>query len=370
MARKRSVLAVIGIVAGSVVGAALLLVLGAIVFFVIGRRSDFEDQRRRVEALSRAEAQAVSRVSPSLAADRAIPDSLPLNRLRMMATHNSYRRRADPLRLFFIGLAQPGQPALLDYAHLPLTEQLDSGVRSFELDVRLRGQDFQTAHVPLVDDRSTVPDLGLALREIALWSRANPGHVPIVLLFELKADYMFLDPGLRGIGAAQLDSLDALIRRELGDRLIRPDDVRGSAQSLRAAIQLRGWPTVGVLRGRVMVILHENEVYRQLYVAGHPLLGGRAMFTSLPPGAPDAPDAGIVIANDPVGDAGRIADLLARGLLVRTRADADGIHSATDLAAAQASGAQIVSTDFPPLYPAADGYRASFDGGKMLEVRP
>jgi hypothetical protein len=381
MARKRSVVGMVAIVVGSVLGAALLFVAASIVFFVIGRRADFADQGRRVESLergpaaapavsaggSRAESAVSSRTTPSLAADLAIPGDLPLDRLRMIATHNSYRRRADPLRLFFIGLAQPGEPARLGYGHPPLTDQLDSGVRSFELDVRLRGEQFQTAHVPLVDNRSTVPDLGLALREIALWSERNPGHVPIILLLELKDDYMFLDPGLRRIDAGALDSLDSLIRRELADRLITPDDVRGGAPSLSAAIQLRGWPAVGALRGRVLVVLHQNEAYRQLYLKGPPLLEGRAMFTCAPPGAPDA---GIVIANNPMNDSARIADLVARGFLVRTRADADGIHSERDLAAARASGAQIVSTDFPPLYPAADGYRGAFADGRMLEVRP
>jgi hypothetical protein len=39
----------------------------------------------------------------------------------MIATHNSYRRRADGLRLFFIGLARPGEPAKLAYTYPSLT---------------------------------------------------------------------------------------------------------------------------------------------------------------------------------------------------------------------------------------------------------
>jgi hypothetical protein len=91
------------------------------------------------------------------------------------------------------------------------------------------------------------------------------------------------------------------------------------------------------------------------------------MFTCAPP---DAPDAGVAVADDPVADGTRIKDLLAKGFLVRTRADADGSHDPAGLAAALASGAQVVSTDFPPSYPAPDGYRASFSGGRMLEVIP
>ncbi len=348
--------------AGIVIGALLLFLLGSIAFFTIGRRADFVDQRHRVDALQR-----VGVASASLAADLSVPEDLPLDHLRMIATHNSYRRRADGLRLFFIGLAQPGEPARLDYAHPPLSAQLDAGLRSFELDVRLRTGQFQVTHVPLVDDRSTAPDLRLALREIALWSDGNRGHVPVILLFELKDDYMLLDQGLQRIDGPELDRLDALLRSELGSRLLTPDDVRADAPSLASARATSGWPRVGTVRGRILVILHENEAYRQAYIAGRPTLEGRAMFTCAPAGAPDA---AIAILNDPVADRTKIAELVARGVLVRTRADGDGVHGAEGLAAALASGAQVISTDFPPSYPAPDGYQASFAQGRLLEARP
>jgi hypothetical protein len=349
---------------GILVAAVLLFLAGSIVFFTIGRRSDVAAQRRRVENLS---AQQAVGPAASLSADRAIPDGLPLDRLRMIGTHNSYRSRADALRLFFIGLAQPGEPARLDYTHPPLTDQLNDGVRSFELDIRYRAGRFEIAHVPLVDNRTPEPDLGLALEEISLWSDRNAGHVPVILLFEVKDDYMFLEPGLRKMGGPELDRLDALLRQELGSRLFTPDDVRGGAPTLPEALRLRGWPTVGSLRGRVMAILHEDETYRVPYVAGHPALEGRAMFTCAPPGSPDA---GVAVADDPVADAARIKGLVARRSIVRTRADGDGVHGPAGLEAALSSGAQIVSTDFPPAYPAADGYRASFAGGSLLDARP
>ncbi len=91
------------------------------------------------------------------------------------------------------------------------------------------------------------------------------------------------------------------------------------------------------------------------------------MFTCAPEGSPDA---AVAILNDPVADAPRITALTARHFLVRTRADADGVHRPADLAAAIASGAQVVSTDFPPSYPARDGYTASFAAGALLSVRP
>jgi hypothetical protein len=349
--------------AGILAAVIFLFLAGSIVFFTIGRRADVASQRRRVEALA---AQPAVGPSASLSADRAVPDGLPVDRLRMIGTHNSYRSRADALRLFYIGLAQPGEPARLDYTHPPLADQLNAGVRSFQLDIRYRAGKFEIAHVPLVDNRTPEPDFGLALREIAVWSDRNTAHVPVILLFEVKDDYMFLEPGLRKMGGPELDRLDALLRQELGSRLFTPDDLRGSDATLPDALRQRGWPPVGFLRGRVMVILHEDETYRRPYVAVHPALDGRAMFTCAPPGSPDA---GVAVVDDPVADAARIRGLVAQGYIVRTRADADGVHGPDGLQAALASGAQIVSTDFPPSYPAADGYHASFAHDAMLDVR-
>jgi hypothetical protein len=347
---------------GILVGVVVVFVAGSILFFILGRGADVRAQARRVADLAQ-------NGSPpgALPEDRSVSDSTAFDRLRVIATHNSYHRQADGLRMFFIGLVQPGEPAKLAYSHPALTAQLNAGVRSFELDVRLRAGHFTVAHVPLVDDRTDEPDFARALREIALWSRRNPQHVPVSILIEIKDDYMFLDPGLQKIGAAQLDALDAVIRAEIGDRLVTPDSVRGSAGTLAGALQGTGWPTVGALRGRVMVILHEDEKYRQPYVAGHPTLEGRAMFTCAPEGAPDA---GVAVIDDPVKDGAWIAALVARGFLVRTRADGDGVHGATGLAAALASGAQIVSTDYPTAFQAADGYAAAFPGGRMMEVSP
>jgi hypothetical protein len=364
MSKARTVVLRTLLGAGIFIGAILLFIVGSIVFFRTGRAADFKDQAARMTALS---TRGNARPSISLAADLSLPDDLPLNHVRMIATHNSYRKHADPLRMFFVGRAQPGEPARLDYAHPALTAQLDAGVRSFELDVRLRGDVFETTHVPLVDDRSTVPDLRLGLRELVLWSERNPGHVPLVLLFELKNDYTFLDPGLRMIDGKGLDRLDALLRDALGSRLLTPDDVRGGADALVNAIARRGWPPLSALRGRILAILHEDETYRLPYVREHPALEGRAMFTCAPLGSPDG---GVAVIDDPVAGAAEIRERLARGWIVRTRADGDGVRGAAGLLAAISSGAQIVSTDFPPAYPAPDGYEASFGGGRMLAAGP
>jgi hypothetical protein len=57
-----------------------------------------------------------------------------------------------------------------------------------------------------------------------------------------------------------------------------------------------------------------------------------------------------VTLNDPAKDALRIVEALGRGMVVRTRADADTIEARTGdrgrQAAAFASGAQYISTDY------------------------
>lgn len=358
--RRLSDRALGAIIVGSLLGACLLFVGGSILAFRLGRAADFRAQERRLAAY-RASAPAASL---SLAADLALPDAASLDSLRYLATHNSYRRASGRLRLFYIGLAEPGWPARLAYSHPALRAQLESGIRSFELDIRARkGGDFVLAHVPLVDDRSDDPSLTLALEEMALWSDRNPGHVPVILLLEIKDDYSFLDPSLAPVDAAALDRLDAALRAGLGRRLVEPDRVRGGAASLRDALRERGWPRLGELRGTFVVVIHEDERYRSLYTAGGKNLEGRAAFDCAPPGEPDQAFA---ILNEPGADAGRIRAALGSRVMVRTRADAD--LALGGLEAALASGAQIVSTDFPPGAPGPGGYIAALPGGATLDV--
>jgi hypothetical protein len=362
MMRARSRLAALGRILGLASLACLFFLAASVTAFSAQRAADLAAQKARLEALRAAPPAA----SASLAADLALPDSAGFGRLRLLATHNSYRRAAGPVRLFYIGLVEPAWPARLAYSHPPLYDQLEAGLRSFELDLRVRGQGFALAHVPLVDDRSHEPDFALALEELALWSDRNPGHVPIVLLLELVDDYSFLDPALRPWDGPALDRLDAALRAGLGRRLVEPDELRAGAASLFEAVR-RGWPELGSLRGRFLAILHKDEAYRALYTAGRPSLEGRAMLDCAPL---PSPDASADVLNDPVGDARAIRAESAEGILVRTRADADLVHSPALLAAALDSGARIVSTDFPPGRPAADGYVAALPGGRTMDLLP
>jgi hypothetical protein len=107
-----------------------------------------------------------------------------------------------------------------------------------------------------------------------------------------------------------------------------------------------------------------------LYLEGHPNLRGRVLFTNAAPGQPDA---AFTEEND--GTEQEIAALVRQGYLVRTRTDADTKEARSGSTArrdhAMASGAQMLSTDYPKAEPASwTGYSVSFPGGAMARCNP
>jgi calcium-dependent phosphoinositide phospholipase C len=359
------------------VGALVALFVLLLFYLWASGRIWYPRQRSRVETLTE---QSTVMIDEDRLAVTPLDDSLPLDSLRLVASHNSYHLEPDWIRRVLIGLPEPEEPAKLRYSHQLLWDQLDNGVRSFELDVRARRNRFTITHVPLVDNRGPNPDFALALSEIGTWSQRRPGHVPIIVLLELKSDWMFLDPGLKEWDAGALDRLDALVASTIpADQLLTPAMVLRDAASLTAAIDRYGWPTLGETRGRIMFVVHTDEAIDPLFVAGDPSLSGRSLFTSQsgetavsdPGSAADnpRPDAIVAIHNDPDPDA--IAALTARHLLVRTRADGDGSATPEQRAAALATGAQIISTDLPPGNPndPALGVVEFAPGKTLLQVR-
>ena len=110
------------------------------------------------------------------------------------------------------------------------------------------------------------------------------------------------------------------------------------------------WPTLKSARGKVIFLMDQRPV-GPIYLEGHPSLRGRALFTNAEPGQPDA---AFIERND--GPAEDIAALVQKGYLVRTRTDSDTKEARTNATtrrdAMMASGAQILSTDYPVNEPA------------------
>jgi hypothetical protein len=308
---------------------------------------------------------------------------LRLNQIQVVGTHNSYHiRPQDPL-WSALKAFDPALAASLEYTHAPLAQQFDTQeVRQIELDVfadpagglydqrhilpfvglpadsgqpELERPGFKVLHVQEIDFLSRCSTFVSCLRQVKAWSDAHPTHLPVAILVELK-DTPIPDPLNAGfvtprlIGPPELDALDAEIRSVFPpSRVITPDSVRGPRPTLEDAVRSGGWPSLGEARGKVLFLMDNGGRYRTDYLTGHPSLAGRMLFTNAEPGNPDA---AFVKRNDPLGvNLAQIQDLVRRGYLVRTRADADTAQARTgDTAmrdAAFASGAQWVSTDYP-----------------------
>jgi hypothetical protein len=285
--------------------------------------------------------------------DYPLDDQLALQHLQAKATHNSYH------------LASESTFEEWDYSHAPLAEQLrDEGVREIELDVYYIAGQLVVEHVPHADPLSVCPTLDRCLEQVRDWSDAHPAHHALVVQIEVKDSTQ-----------PEIDlSLAALEEQILAvwplERIITPDEVRGAAPSLAAALAESGWPTLGETRGRVLFALDNRGEVRDRYLAGSPALEGRLAFID---SAPGDPFAGFAVLNDPIADAAAIAEALAANMLVRTRADADLVEpraaDTTRRDAALASGAQFVSTDVPVLTPDFD-YRVDIPSGQPSRCNP
>lgn len=281
--------------------------------------------------------------------------TLRLNHLQAKATHNSYHE-------------QPTAD-LVDwaYTHAPLAEQLDQqGVRGVELDLHWSDecQRFEVFHIGVLDERSTCrvfTDCLLALRG---WSASHPGHHTLFVHLEPKFASSTLDDAR--IAALEGEVLSVFER----PWLITPDEVRGASPTLAAGLADHGWPTLGESRGRLLFYLNDTSGFRDSYTRGRKNLDGRLLFAEAEFGDPFG---ALMILNDPVRDAANIKKALAAGYIVRTRADSTPAtaraNDTTGREAAFASGAQLVSTDFPA--PVAGlSYSVSLPGGAPSRCSP
>lgn len=316
-------------------------------------------------------------------ARRAADACLRLNQVQVLGTHNSYHVQDDPQLLSALKAFDKTLGESIEYTHPPLPEQFSrEGVRQIELDVfadpkggryanrrvlsalkrpiasgiaALDKPGFKVLHVQDVDFNSTCLTFVDCLTTVQTWSHAHPQHLPIAILVEAKDDAV-IDPLKMGfvqpppLTAADFDALDAEIRSVFpAQEMITPDSVRGKHATLEEAVLSgTGWPTLASARGKVLFLLDQGN-QRDLYIAGHPSLRGRAIFTNAKPGEPDA---AFVQMNDPNGaNLARIQQLVRQGYIVRSRSDADTVEGRSNATKTRdnaiASGAQYVSTDYP-----------------------
>jgi hypothetical protein len=332
--------------------------------------------------------------------------SVRINQIQIVGTHNSYHAGLSPGVAELLKKNNPKAYDALNYSHPSLSTQLDEGVRQMEIDVFadpkgglyahpymeklvakaglppdppydadgvMDKPGFKVMHVQDVDQRSVCEPFTACLSEVSAWSKAHPGHLPIFLLIETKQSPLKESqfPSVQPIPftPAIFDALDAEIRSVFSvDELLTPDDVRGSYATLNAAVRAGQWPTLAKARGKVVFLMDQRPM-EAIYTDGHPTLQGRILFTNAVPGKPDA---AFTEANDFTPKA--IDALVQQGYLVRTRTDENTAQARTDDTrrrdAVMASGAQILSTDYPLGEGAKSGYVVQFPGGTLARCNP
>ena len=336
---------------------------------------------------------------------------LRMNQIQVIGTHNSYHRElSKPERAAHDAVfgGQAIYDAFFAYSHASLPNQLSrQQARGLELDLfgdpqgglyanpllrqRLAAgplldpewqrPGIKVLHTEDLDYNSSCVRLVTCLRLVRRWSRANPEHVPLLVMLELKATDPIAGP-LGGVAVppwnrSALAGLDKEIRSVFSaGELIRPDDVRRPGLTLERSVLRKGWPALSRARGRVAFLMdNEPGPISAAYTAGRPSLQGRVLFTNARPGSPDA---AFVKRNTPTGaNLAQIKALVRKGYLVRTRSDEplETVLSEdkTRLRAALASGAQLVSTDFPEVGMSARydrDYVAALPGGGPARCNP
>ena len=314
-----------------------------------------------------------------IACSKSGKKEIAINHIQVIGSHNSYKQEIERPVMEFI-LAQDSNAISLDYAHIPIKDQLDLGLRGLEIDVlhdpqggrykqplvlkklnekgvatlaydtasELSKGGLKTLHVADIDFRSHCLMFKNCLIEVKQWSDSNPDHVPIIITINPK-DSGSKEPGFARVlpfTPAVLDSLDQEILAVFSpDDLITPDFVQGESSSLREAVTSEGWPALNVSKGKVLFVLDAGPVITEMYIKNS--LKGRPMFPNVDE---DDPNAAFFIMNDPKAESVKIMERVKAGFMVRTRADADTrearLQDYSRLEAAVASGAQLISTDY------------------------
>ena len=174
-------------------------------------------------------------------------DTLKLNQIQVVGTHNSYHAGIAPSEAKVWQAKYADAYKALDYQHPPLAQQFDSGVRQIELDVYadtaggryahpagpatveaahlppdppfdpngvMLKPGFKVMHVQDYDYRSTCQPFVACLQQVRAWSDAHPGHIPLFILVETKQDsprnLKVTEP--EHFTPAVFDALDAEIR--------------------------------------------------------------------------------------------------------------------------------------------------------------
>jgi hypothetical protein len=316
--------------------------------------------------------------------------NLRLNQVQVVATAESYKQRPDSALMGLIRMGGKKDAEALDFGLTPVSAQLDHDVRGLQFDIAydpkggaykspagagmamdllpddyiraMAKPGFKVIHVLDVDYRSSCLTFTDCLKQVASWSKAHPGHLPIFISLTIN-DTKTPMPGATApvpCDATAMDALDSEIRAVFAPgQMITPDQVQGSHPTLRDAALAHAWPSLSQARGKVVFVLNDAGKAKA-YQGSRKSLEGRVMFVA---GDETSPQAAFVSIPDPVKDGAHIQQAVRAGFMVITRADEDTREARENRIArrqaAFASDAQIVQTDFAQPDPAIGGYRVS-----------
>jgi hypothetical protein len=313
-------------------------------------------------------------------AEKDLPDDLPINKIQVIGSHNSYKQAIDPALFRMFQQRDSADASTLDYDHIPLTDQLDMGLLNLELDCYVdekggryahpkglewvKGQapydprglmnepGFKILHIPDLDFRSDALTLKQCLQNLRAWSDKHPDHYPVFITLEPKDGITHANEKERDLTESEpytpaiFDELDKALEEGLGkDHLITPDMVRGHYATLEEAVLSDNWPSLRAAKGKFLFIMDDHGKKRDMYVDHHPSLRGSVLFVDAEAGTPEA---ATMIRNNPADPS--IKMLVEKGYIVRTRADSDTREARnndkSEFFAACHSGAQIITTDY------------------------
>lgn len=304
----------------------------------------------------------------------AVASGVKFNEVRFIGTHNSYQLNptseytelSEALDILTFGIATASRTEFYsDY----LTQQLELGIRSVELDIETVVKNGETkfvvSHEPNVDITSNCYDFAEALREIKMWSDHNPNHLPVTVIIEPKKNILPVD-GMKNFTLDKAKIFDELIREVLGETLLTPADMLRDYDSFAQMRENNDWLSLEATLGKVLVLLHDTTVTKD-YINTDKTIKTQAMFPMLRFSDIDKPYASFIIENKP-DKAMKHNDETVKNykLIVRTRADSFTSYSDKKYENSINCGSQIISTDYPVRAEESDNHIFDFGGGVMV----
>ena len=297
------------------------------------------------------------------------------NEIAFIATHNSYQKKSVPaMRNLYSKLSELTFGLIKaitgDFESQTLTQQFNHGIRSIEMDIETIVKDgdiiFTCMHSPTFDMGTTCYDLALALKEICLWSDNNPNHLPITVIIEPKQIFIPIE-NMEFFNTDYVQELDRMLRENLGNKLFIPADMLRGYKSFGEMRAADDWCKVNDMLGKVLVLLHDTAVTED-YIAIDPSIKTQAMFPMLRENAKERDCASFLLINSPKSAERCKAEILdEHKFIVRTRADSYNNINENNRKTAISSGAQIVSTDYPPRDNIDKNYDVfTFENGKTI----